>query len=188
MSDQPSFASPSPARLLDLTARIVSAHAGHNPITAERLPELIRGVHRALGGLGQKSTPAEPARPEPAVPIRRSVRPDRITCLECGGRFSMLKRHLAADHEMTPESYRARWGLPRDYPMVAPDYAAMRSSLAKQIGLGRKRAGVEAEDAPPSAATPEPAPVGRRPRSGPTAGPAARKPRRRSATQESDRG
>lgn len=132
--------SPSPARLLDLTARIVSAHAGHNPVAPGQLPELIRAVHRTLNGLGQGGAAmAEPARPDPAVPIRRSVAPDRITCLECGAKMTMLKRHLGTEHGLTPEGYRERWRLGRDYPMVAPRYAEVRSGLAKQFGLGRKR-------------------------------------------------
>jgi len=222
-NQQPSSASAvpssSPARLLDLTALIVSAHAGHNPVAAEQLPELIRAVHRALDDLGRDgaASAGEPARPEPAVPIRRSVRHDRIACLECGAWMKMLKRHLATDHGMTPESYRARWDLPRDYPMVAPDYAATRSSLAKQIGLGRKRGRAEAGGTdgteadltttapkPPAAASaPEPAPaVGRRGRprrpgrtEAPAAAPQAQQQRRgqgrrgdATAQEEADRG
>jgi len=133
-------APPPPARLLSVTARIVAAHASHNPVAAEQLPELIRSVHQALGGLGQGgATPAAPARPEPAVPVRRSVRHDRITCLECGAEMKMLRRHLTNEHHLSPEAYRERWGLRPDYPMVAPDYAAVRSGLARQLGLGRKR-------------------------------------------------
>jgi len=134
-------APPASAHLLGLTARIVSAHARRNPVAAEQLPELIRSVYRAFGRLGQggATTPADAARPEPAVPIRRSVAHDRLTCLECGGRFRMLKRHLGIEHGLTPEAYRARWRLPRDYPTVAPGYAAVRSGLAKATGLGRRR-------------------------------------------------
>lgn len=150
-----SSASPPPARLLGLTARIVEAHAHRNPVPADQLPELIRSVHRALGGLGQdEAAPAAPARPEPAVPIRRSVRPDRITCLECGAEMKMLRRHIANEHHLTPEAYRERWGLRRDYPMVAPDYAEVRSGLAKQLGLGRKR--VSPAEAAPSPETDRP--------------------------------
>ena len=106
-------------------------------------------MHRALGGLGQAT--AEVVRPEPAVPIRRSVQHDRITCLECGTGFKMIKRHLATAHHLTPEGYRKRWGLGRDYPMIAPDYAEVRSELAKQIRLGRRRAGrATAPNAPAS--------------------------------------
>jgi len=139
-SDDTSSGPPAPARLLGLTAEIVSAHASRNQVAPDQLPELIRSVHRALGGLGQGETvPTEVARPEPAVSIKRSVQHDRITCLECGARMKMLKRHLAGEHGLTPEGYRERWGLPRKYPMVAPDYAAVRSGLAKARGLGRKR-------------------------------------------------
>ena len=143
----PSDSAPPPARLLVLTARIVSAHVERNPVAPEQLPELIRGVHRALGGLDQDSvaSPAGPARCEPAVPIRRSVAHDRITCLECGVRMAMLKRHLASAHDLTPEAYRERWGLGRDYPMVAPDYAEVRSGMAKRAGLGRGRRGGQGE-------------------------------------------
>ena len=128
-------------RLLNLTAQIVAAHASNNHVAPEQLPSLITTVHRTLGGLtnDQVSVPAEPVRREPAVPIRRSVRPDRITCLECGAKMKMLKRHLATEHDLTPEQYRERWGLKRDYPMVAADYAETRSGLAKRSGLGRKR-------------------------------------------------
>ena len=129
------------ARLLGLTAQIVAAHASHNQVAPDDLPRLITSVHRTLGGLGQDqaSPPVEAPPREPAVPIRRSVRPDRITCLECGVKMKMLKRHLATEHGLTPDSYRERWGLKRDYPMVAADYAETRSGLAKQSGLGRKR-------------------------------------------------
>ena len=151
-------APPSAARLLGFTAQIVAAHASRNPIAADQLPELIRAVHRALGGLGQ--TTAEPARPEPAVPIRRSVQHDCITCLECGARFKMLKRHLRTGHHLTPEGYRERWGLGRDYPMIAPDYVEVRAGIAKRTGLGRRHAGqAEAATAVPDAPTAAPAPA-----------------------------
>ena len=131
-------APPAPARLLGLTAQIVAAHASYTPVTTDQLPELIRAVHRALSSLGQDA--AEPAQGEPAVPIWRSVQHDRITCLECGARMAMLKRHLRIVHGLTPDAYRERWNLGRDYPMIAPDYAEMRSGLAKRIGLGQWRA------------------------------------------------
>ena len=151
MSDATSQAND--ARLLSLTASIVAAHASNNQIAPEQLPNLITTVHRTLGGLGneQEQAPAEAPRREPAVPIRRSVRPDRITCLECGAKMKMLKRHLATEHGLTPEAYRERWGLKRDYPMVAADYAETRSGLAKRSGLGRKRQ--------PEDFQPEPEPV-----------------------------
>jgi len=150
---------PAPARLLVLTAEIVSAHAGNNELDPAELPGLIRAVHDALAASGP--TQAE-ARPEPAVPVRRSVFKDAVVCLECGLRFRSIKRHLATEHGLTPEQYRARWGLSRDYPMVAPDYAAIRSRMAKQIGLGRKGAPDGGAEAPEPVSEPlpteEPAP------------------------------
>ena len=122
--------------VLELTAKIVAAHVGHNQVAAEALPQLIQSVHRSLAAAGT-AEPA-PAPPTPAVPIRRSVFPDHIVCLEDGKKLKMLRRHLHASYGMTPEQYRQKWGLPADYPMVAPNYASHRSSLAKQAGLGRK--------------------------------------------------
>jgi predicted transcriptional regulator len=122
------------ANALALTAQIVSAHVANNSVSPEELPDLIRNVFAALGSA---SNPVPALKPEPAVPIRQSLRPDAIVCLEDGKSFSMLKRHLMSDHKMTPQQYRAKWDLPRDYPMVAPNYATVRSNLAKQIGLGR---------------------------------------------------
>jgi predicted transcriptional regulator len=123
--------------LLNLAADIVSAHVGNNPVSVGDLPGLIRSVYGSLAGLGQQAeTP--PPKPEPAVSIRASVKPDTIACLECGAQFKMLKRHLATDHGLTPAEYRSRWKLGTDYPMVAPNYAAMRKALAVKIGLGRK--------------------------------------------------
>ena len=120
--------------MLALAAQIVSAHVAHNPISPADLPKLINDVHRALASAGQSSTPQ---RSEPAVSVRQSVKADHLVCLECGKRFSMLRRHLATDHQLTPDQYRQKWDLPRDYPIVAPDYAKVRSGLAKKIGLGR---------------------------------------------------
>jgi len=122
--------------VLRLTAQIVSAHVEHNAVQAEALPGLIEKVYQTLRGVGQ--TPVEPEKPVPAVPLKQSVRPDFIICLEDGKKLKMLKRHLMTSYKMTPAQYRARWGLPADYPMVAPNYAKVRSSLAKKIGLGRK--------------------------------------------------
>ncbi len=122
--------------LITLTADIVTAHVANNNVDVDALPELISSVHGALAGLGQKE-PVE-TRPEPAVTVRASVKKDRIVCLDCGKDMKMLKRHLMTDHGMTPEEYRARWSLPADYPMVAPDYSDTRRDLAKSIGLGRK--------------------------------------------------
>ena len=123
-------------QLASLTADIVSAHVANNEVTLEQLPALIRDVHQALATVGQ--APAEPIKAEPAVNPKESVFPDHIVCLECGATMKMLKRHLATDHGMTPDEYRAKWGLPPTYPMVAPEYAATRSQLAKDSGLGRK--------------------------------------------------
>ena len=123
--------------LTALTADIVSAHVGNNAVAIGDLPLLIRNVHDALAGL---ATPAaEPvAELVAAVSIRQSVKPDYIICLEDGKKLKMLKRHLMTAYDMTPDEYRAKWGLPADYPMVAPNYTATRSQLAKDMGLGRK--------------------------------------------------
>jgi len=122
--------------VLRLTAQIVSAHVEHNTVLADALPNLIEKVYQTLRDVGQ--SPIEPNKPEPAVPIKQSVKQDFIICLEDGKKLKMLKRHLMTSYKLTPAQYRARWGLPADYPMVAPSYAKVRSSLAKQIGLGRK--------------------------------------------------
>ena len=119
--------------LLDLTADIVAAHVGNNTVTGDQLPTLIRTIHKALSGLG-----SDPEKLTPAVPIKKSVQKDTITCLECGKAAKMLKRHLTTAHGLSVQGYRDRWGLASDYPMTAPDYAARRSALAKKIGLGRK--------------------------------------------------
>ena len=145
MSDS---APPYAHELLRLSAQIVSAHVAKNAVSPEALPALIRSVHAALAGVEQPAA-SEPERPQPAVPIKRSVFPDYIVCLEDGAKMKMLKRYLKVRFDLTPEQYRERWGLPRDYPMVAPSYAERRSTLAKSIGLGRKR-------------EPEPAPVVKR--------------------------
>jgi predicted transcriptional regulator len=123
--------------IVSLTATIVAAHIANNHIPADQLPGLIRGVHQALATVGQ--TPVEPVKSKPAVDVKKSVFPDQIVCLECGTSMKMLKRHLGTEHGMTPEEYRAKWGLPHSYPMVAPNYAATRSQLAKDAGLGRKK-------------------------------------------------
>jgi predicted transcriptional regulator len=144
---------PSNPDLLDLVASIVSAHVAHNAVTPEALPGVIQSVYATLSGLGNEAPAVE--RPEPAVPVKRSVFPDYIVCLEDGKKLKMLKRHLKASYGMTPEEYRARWGLPRDYPMVAPNYASRRSALAKEIGLGRKLEPSEAQPSPPVRRVPE---------------------------------
>ena len=122
--------------VLGLTSQIVSAHVSHNTVAPDALPSLIQEVYRTLVNIGKQ--PAQAEKPTPAVPIKQSVRQDRIICLEDGKSFSMLKRHLMTDHKLTPQQYREKWDLPRDYPMVAPNYAQTRSALAKKIGLGRK--------------------------------------------------
>jgi predicted transcriptional regulator len=121
-------------QMLALATRIVSAHLAHNPVQCTELPHLIQEVCQALVRLGVSS--AVPARRTPTVPVRRSVFPDYIVCLEDGLRFKTLRRHLMAAFGLTPEQYRRRWGLPPDYPMIAPGYAADRSSLAKATGFG----------------------------------------------------
>jgi predicted transcriptional regulator len=138
---------PSNPDLLDLVASIVSAHAAHNAVTPEALPGVIHSVYTVLSGLGTEPPALE--KPEPAVPIKKSVFPDHIICLEDGKKLQTLKRHLNTSHGMTAEQYRARWSLPRDYPMVAPKYVARRSAVAKEIGLGRKPGLSEERDAPP---------------------------------------
>jgi predicted transcriptional regulator len=129
---------PDDGTILSLAAQIVSAHVANNAIAPDDLPKLINEVHRALANAGQAAT--TPVRAEPAIPVKRSVTASHIACLECGKQFSMLKRHLNTDHQMTPDQYRQKWDLPRSYPMVAPDYAKTRSALAKKIGLGKKAA------------------------------------------------
>ncbi len=128
--------------LLWLTEKIVSAHVGNNAMSSADLPSLIRAVYAALDKV--RTGAGTPSLPKPAVPIKRSVTPNYIVCLEDGRKMKMLKRHLKTDHNMTPKEYRERWGLPQDYPMTAPNYAKVRSELAKIIGLGRKRKTVKA--------------------------------------------
>src|SRR4051795_10280594 len=137
-----------PPELLALTAEIVAAFAGNNTVAVSDLPGLIASVFQALQATDQPEAEPPVAAPVPAVPIRKSIGQEFLICLEDGRKQKALKRHLATSHHMTPQEYRQRWGLPKDYPMVAPAYAAQRSDLARQIGLGRKPA------APP---TPEPA-------------------------------
>ncbi len=124
--------------LITLTADIVAAHVSNNSVAVSDIPTLIENVHRALNGLSPSEVVAEVERPEPAVSVRASIKPDYIVCLEDGKKLKMLKRHLMTHYNMTPDDYRARWNLPADYPMVAPNYAATRRELAKKIGLGRK--------------------------------------------------
>jgi len=131
---------PANITVLGLTAQIVSAHVSNNSVSPDALPSLIQEVYKTLAGVSNEQN--EPERPQPAVPVKKSVFADHIICLEDGKKLKMLKRHLKTAYNMTPEQYRDRWGLPPDYPMVAPNYARHRSSLAKKIGLGTKpRAG-----------------------------------------------
>src|SRR3984885_3753565 len=123
--------------VLGLTAQIVSALVAKNAVEPEKLPDLIREVYRTLSTIGEE--PAEATKPKAAVPPTKSVFADYIVCLEDGKKMKMLKRHLMTDHKLTPDQYRARWGLPSSYPMVASNYAKTRSALAKKIGLGQKR-------------------------------------------------
>ncbi|MEQ1543145.1 MAG: MucR family transcriptional regulator [Novosphingobium sp.] len=123
--------------LITLTSDIVAAHVSNNNVEVDELPTLITNVFGALAGLGE-AVPVVEKLPEPAVSIRASIKPDYIVCLEDGKKLKMLKRHLMTHYNLTPDQYRARWNLPADYPMVAPNYAEKRRELAKKIGLGRK--------------------------------------------------
>lgn len=123
--------------LITLASDIVAAHVSNNSVALDAVPTLIRNVYDALAGLGA-AAPAPEARPQPAVSIRASVRKDHLVCLEDGKKMKTLKRHLMTDQGMTPDDYRARWGLAPDYPMIAPEYADRRRDIAKTIGLGRK--------------------------------------------------
>lgn len=125
--------------IVDLVAAIVSAFVSHNSVPTSELPALIASTHTALSTLGTKPAPAPEEKPAPAVSIKKSITPDFLICLEDGKKFKSLKRHLRTAYDMTPEQYRAKWGLPADYPMVAPAYAEARSTLAKQMGLGNQR-------------------------------------------------
>lgn len=132
-----------PSDLQALTARVVSAFVGNNTVAVADLPMLINSVQAAFRNLGEEK--AAPAKTEqiPAVPIKKSVTPDYVVCLEDGKKLKMLKRHLKTVYNMTPDDYRAKWNLPPEYPMVAPNYAKARSEMATKLGLGRKRANVE---------------------------------------------
>jgi len=138
--------------LIALTADIVSAHVSNNQVASADIAELIARVHGALAGLGEPA-PAPEVELKPAVSIRSSVKPDHIVCLEDGKKLKMLKRHLATHHGMSPADYRAKWKLPADYPLVAPDYTAQRKDLALAIGLGRKP-GLSKSKTPPEKAAP----------------------------------
>ena len=127
------------ANYIGLTAEIVSAYVSNNTVASADIPALISQVHNALQRVssGESQPSTEPLKP--AVPVKKSINPDFIICLEDGKKFKSLKRHLRTQYDMTPEQYREKWGLPADYPMVAPNYAAARSQLAKQMGLGQQR-------------------------------------------------
>jgi predicted transcriptional regulator len=127
-----------PEELLSLTSDIVAAHVSNNTVAVSDLPGLIEQVYKTLSGVGGTGDAAAD-RPTPAVPIKKSITPDFIICLEDGKKLKMLKRHLKTAYDMTPDDYRERWGLPSDYPMVAPNYAKQRSRLAKAIGLGTQQ-------------------------------------------------
>ena len=132
---------PQDTSFVELAADIVSTYISKNSVATGDLAGLIRDVHMALQQTANGGPEPEPEPIIPAVSVKKSVQPDHIVCLEDGKRFKSLKRHLRTDHNLSPEEYRARWGLPRDYPMVAPSYAASRSELAKKMGLGRGRQG-----------------------------------------------
>ena len=129
---------PSQNELLSLTTEIVASHLSNNTVAVGDIPQLIKLVYGTLSSQGQEEEKPEPEKPVPAVPVKKSVMPDYIICLEDGKKLKMLKRHLKTRYNISPEEYRKRWGLPDDYPMVAPAYAEQRSSLAKKIGLGTK--------------------------------------------------
>ena len=128
----------SPANLLAATATLAGAYFSRNSVPSEQISQILTDIHGSLAGLGQTLDEPEPLKP--AVSIRKSITPDYIVCMEDGKQLKMLKRHLRTTYDMTPEQYRAKWGLPTDYPMVAPNYAKSRSEFAKKIGLGRKAA------------------------------------------------
>lgn len=133
------------SQLIELSADIVSAYVSHNALSASDIPKLIATVHATLSGLGGAIEPEVIVELRPAVPVKKSITPDYLICLEDGKKFKSLKRHLRTEYDMSPDQYRAKWGLSADYPMVAPNYSEARSRLAKSIGLGRK---VEAAPVP----------------------------------------
>ena len=125
--------------LLKLASDIVAAYVSNNPVPVSELPSMIKSVHSTLGGLSGSTSADMPTAQKPAVTVKKSITPEFIICLEDGKKLKMLKRHLKTAYNMSPEQYRDRWALPPDYPMVAPNYAAARSQLAKQMGLGQQR-------------------------------------------------
>ena len=139
MTDLNGAAGSSDNDLIDLSTEIVSAYVSHNALSVTDLPKLIADVHSALRGLRSNTAPEPTEELRPAVPVKKSVAADYIICLEDGKKFKSLKRHLRTHYNLSPEEYREKWGLTPDYPMVAPNYAAARSHLAKQMGLGQQR-------------------------------------------------
>jgi predicted transcriptional regulator len=126
-----------PHELLKLASDIVAAYVSNNPVPISELPAMIKSVHATLGGLDSGGGSDSLTLHKPAVPIKKSITPDYIVCLDDGKKLKMLKRYLRSNYNLSPEEYRIKWGLPADYPMVAPNYAAQRSEFAKKIGLGR---------------------------------------------------
>ena len=139
MTDENGAATAGDNDLIDLSTEIVSAYVSHNALSMNDLPRLIADVHTALRGLRSSTTPEPVEELKPAVPVKKSVAADYIICLEDGKKFKSLKRHLRTHYNLSPEEYREKWGLPHDYPMVAPNYAQARSQLAKKMGLGMRR-------------------------------------------------
>ena len=137
MQDETSSPPPGGDELLRMTSQIVASFVSNNPVTAEGLPDVIRSVYKTVSQLSRTPEPRAEDRPKPAVPISKSVGDDYIVCLEDGKKLKMLKRYLRSRFNMTPDDYRRRWGLPADYPMVAPAYTERRSEFAKKIGLGK---------------------------------------------------
>src|ERR1051325_3805754 len=130
---------PGDSNFITLTAQIVSAYVGNNPVPAGAVPALINQIHTALARVSGKAGEGAAEPLKPAVSLKKSITPEHIVCLEDGKKFKSLKRHLRTQYNMTPEQYREKWGLPADYPMVAPNYAVARSQLAKQMGLGQQQ-------------------------------------------------
>ena len=145
MTEDQKDASIATAEVLDWVTDIVAAYVGNNSVPADELPGLIREVHHAVLRHAHPAS-VKPDAPKPAVPVKMSVHGNHLVCLECGKGLRMLRRHLRTEHSMSPEEYRQRWDLPSDYPMVAPQYAAKRSELAKEIGLGKRKAGTNPAD------------------------------------------
>ncbi len=165
--------------VIEMAAEIVSAYVRNNSVPVGELPTLLQSVHEALGGILTGAKPEAPKEPlQPKVSVKKSVTTEYIVCLEDGKRFKSLKRHLHSEHGLSPQDYREKWGLPKDYPMVAPAYADARSNLAKTMGLGRKAGAM------PTLEMPEPEPEAAEAEPVAQAEPAAKKPRRRNAKAE----